>query len=232
MSYAFAPDLSVSPDGTLHILWHPDGSGTIRCVRSIDGGETFGPVQTVVTGVQSLRGHLPETHGWPHFDHGRFRVITLATSCAGSGGVIVVAWADMREGRSRIYYRRSVDAGMTWLGPAVGQPLLPNVSLVIAAALAWVIFKASRAARARVRSIQRLASRRIVPTPCGRSADCGRPHPPCTSGQLPQRGAVTGGALGGAGGRHLGDRVLGQRGDRQARVHTWVGGQRRAVGDQ
>lgn len=128
MSYAFAPDLSVSPDGTLHILWHPDGSGTIRCVRSIDGGETFGPVQTVVTGVQSLRGHLPETHGWPHFDHGRFRVITLATSCAGSGGVIVVAWADMREGRSRIYYRRSVDAGMTWLGPAVGQPLLPNVS--------------------------------------------------------------------------------------------------------
>src|SRR3984885_16344992 len=49
---------------------------------------------------------------------------------------------------------------------------------------------------------------------------------------LAERRAVTGGALGGGGGRHLGDRVFGQRGDRQARVDTWVGGQRRAVGDQ
>jgi hypothetical protein len=34
----------------------------------------------------------------------------------------------MREGRSRIYYRRSVDNGLTWQGPASGQPLLPNVT--------------------------------------------------------------------------------------------------------
>ena len=42
--------------------------------------------------------------------------------------MVIVAWADMREGRSRIYFRRSDDNGITWEGPANGQPLLPNVS--------------------------------------------------------------------------------------------------------
>ena len=41
---------------------------------------------------------------------------------------MIVVWADMREGRSRIYFRRSDDNGITWKGPANGQPLLPNVS--------------------------------------------------------------------------------------------------------
>ena len=127
VSYAFAPDLSISADGTLHIFWHPDGSNAIQHLRSTDGGETFEPVSTVVTGVVSLRGNLPQTNGWPHFDDGKFRVITLVTSCAAPGNAVVVAWADMREGRSRIYYRRSTDNGVTWTGPASGQPLLPNV---------------------------------------------------------------------------------------------------------
>ncbi|MBV9179048.1 MAG: exo-alpha-sialidase [Nitrososphaeraceae archaeon] len=34
------------------------------------------------------------------------------------------AWADYRERISRIYYRRSADAGNTWEGPSSGQPLL------------------------------------------------------------------------------------------------------------
>ncbi len=34
------------------------------------------------------------------------------------------AWADDREGRARIYVRRSLDNGRTWLGPAAGVPLL------------------------------------------------------------------------------------------------------------
>jgi hypothetical protein len=34
----------------------------------------------------------------------------------------------MREGRSRIYYRRSDDKGVSWQGPASGQPLLPSVN--------------------------------------------------------------------------------------------------------
>ncbi len=127
VSFAFAPDLSVSADGTLHVLWHNDGSGTIQYLRSTDGGQTFEQPRVVVDGVMSLRGHLPQVGGWPHFDYGRFRVITLATSCAGDGGALLVAWADMREGRSRIYYRRSGDGGLTWEGPASGQPLLPQV---------------------------------------------------------------------------------------------------------
>jgi hypothetical protein len=127
-AYAFAPDLSISRDGTLHVFWHDDGGSTVRYLRSTDGGQTFEPVREVVTGLSSLRGHLPQTNGWPHFDGGKFRVITLVTSCAAPGGRVIVAWADMREGRSRIYYRRSDDDGVTWAGPASGQPLLPAVS--------------------------------------------------------------------------------------------------------
>ncbi len=125
---AFAPDIAISPDGTLHLFWHPDGEADIRYLRSTDGGETFEPVKVVAQGISSLRNHLPEQDGWTHFEHGKFRVITIVTSCAGSGDEVVVAWADMREGRSRVYYRRSHDKGLTWEGPASGQPLLPGSS--------------------------------------------------------------------------------------------------------
>jgi len=128
VSYAFAPDISISADGTVHIFWHDDSSSTIKSLRSTDGGGTFEPQHIVVDGVVSLRGHLPITNGWPHFDHAKFRVITLVSSCAAPGGVVLVTWADMRDGRSRIYYRRSHDNGVTWDGPAAGQALLPNVS--------------------------------------------------------------------------------------------------------
>jgi hypothetical protein len=127
-SFSFAPEMSVSSDGTLHILWHNNPSGEIMYVRSIDGGNSFTPAKTVVSGIKSLRGNLPEVGGWPHFDNGKFRVITLVTDCVASNNVLIVAWADMREGRSRIYYRRSLDNGLTWEGPSSGQSLLPNVS--------------------------------------------------------------------------------------------------------
>lgn len=78
--------------------------------------------------MTSLRGHLPETGGWPHFDYGKFRVITLVTDCVVAKTILLVAWADMRDGRSRIYYRRSLNNGATWEGPESGQPLLPNVT--------------------------------------------------------------------------------------------------------
>ena len=128
VSMAFAPDLSVSTDGTLHIFWHNDASDSVFYLRSTDGGNTFEPLRTVVQGLASLRGHLPITDMWPHFDDGRFRVMTLVTSCAGEAGTVIVAWADMREGRSRIYYRRSLDHGMAWQGPSSGEPLLPQVT--------------------------------------------------------------------------------------------------------
>jgi hypothetical protein len=78
--------------------------------------------------MASLRNNLPIQDNWPHFDDGKFRVITLVTDCVASHNVLIAAWADMREGRSRIYYRRSIDNGLTWQGPSSGQPLLPNVS--------------------------------------------------------------------------------------------------------
>lgn len=126
--FSFSPELSVSPDGTLHILWHNDNSSEIRYIRSTDGGNTFEPVKVVVSGVESLRSNLPIKDNWPHFDNGKFRVITLVTDCVASKKVLIVAWADMREGHSRIYYRRSLDNGVTWEGPPSGQTLLPNVS--------------------------------------------------------------------------------------------------------
>ena len=44
------------------------------------------------------------------FPGGNFRVITDPTACA-FGKVVTVAWADLREGVSRIYFARSVDGG-------------------------------------------------------------------------------------------------------------------------
>jgi len=129
VSFSFSPEVSVSLDGTLHILWHMDGSTEITYLRSTDGGETFEPQRTIVSGVSSLRGHLPLlSNVWPHFDSGHFRVITVATGCAGIGGSVLTAWADMREGRSRIYFRRSSNAGIDWDGPPAGSPLLPQVN--------------------------------------------------------------------------------------------------------
>lgn len=128
ISFSFAPEMSVSPDGTLHILWHNDKSSGIEYLRSTDGGNSFELVKTVVSDMKSLRGNLPVTGDWPHFDYGKFRVITLVTDCVASDKILLVAWADMREGRSRIYYRRSLDNGVTWEGPPSGQRLLPNVS--------------------------------------------------------------------------------------------------------
>src|SRR6266540_2102449 len=36
----YGPEISVGLDGTVHIVWHPDGSNTIEYIRSTDGGET------------------------------------------------------------------------------------------------------------------------------------------------------------------------------------------------
>ncbi len=48
---------------------------------------------------------------------------TLATACV-SGQTVLVAWADFRQGVSRIFYSRSTDGAASWATPASGQPLL------------------------------------------------------------------------------------------------------------
>jgi hypothetical protein len=119
---SFAPTIAVGPDGAVYVFWI-NGSN-IRLVKSTDGGETFSAPQTVVTGLTTLSSSLPAPGGFPELPGGKFRVLTLPASCAGSGQRVVVAWADYREGFSRIYYRRSTNGGTTWSGPASGQPLL------------------------------------------------------------------------------------------------------------
>jgi BNR/Asp-box repeat len=125
-SDSFAPSIAVTDDGSIFIFWI--AGGTIKFVKSTDGGESFSSPAVVATGLTTL-SVLPKPGGFPEFPGGRFRVLTLPTACAGSGQRVLVAWADFRDGVSRIYYRRTTDGGATWQGPASGQALLaPSVA--------------------------------------------------------------------------------------------------------
>jgi hypothetical protein len=123
---SFAPDIAVAPDSTVHIVWI---AGTkIMAVRSQDGGNSFTSPAAIVVGLTPLSAPpLQAPDGFPELPGGTFRVLTLPAACAGSGGTVVTAWADYRDGASRIYYRRSLDGGNTWIGPASGEPLLKGV---------------------------------------------------------------------------------------------------------
>jgi hypothetical protein len=109
-----APEINVARDGTVFIVW-TNGGNAIKFVKSTDGGDSFGSVVTVASGISPIPGHLPG---------GKFRTLTLPTASAGTGSNIVVAWADYRDGVSHIYYRRSTNGGNTWLGAASGNRLL------------------------------------------------------------------------------------------------------------
>jgi hypothetical protein len=99
---------------------------TIKYVKSTDGGETFSGPQVVASGITQLKSPpLPAPDGFPERLGGKFRVLTIASACAGVGTNLVVAWADYREGVSRVYYRHSGNGGASWQGPSSGQPLLP-----------------------------------------------------------------------------------------------------------
>jgi hypothetical protein len=120
---SFSPCISVSTDGTVSIFWI--AGNTIKAVISTDGGDSFSAPQVVASGLTTL-WVLPRPGDFPELPGGKFRVLTLPTSAAGSGRRLVVAWSDYREGAARIYYRTSGDGGATWAGPAPGQPLLPS----------------------------------------------------------------------------------------------------------
>jgi len=142
-SYAYAPDISIGRDGTVHVFSHDPGTGSIQYWRSKDGGQTFEGNGNFINGLPQPRdvvtnltdistksssgGPITSSGGWPVFDGAKFRVITIvATCCFGNKGV-AIAWADARNGHSRIYYRLSTDGGDTWLGDPSGTPLLPNL---------------------------------------------------------------------------------------------------------
>jgi hypothetical protein len=95
-------------------------------IVSTDGGDTFTPSGTPpATGITNLADSLPiGDAGFPIFSpNGNFRVLTDPTACS-RGPEVFVAWADYREGASRIYFAHTIDAGATWTTGASGQPLL------------------------------------------------------------------------------------------------------------
>lgn len=120
-----APELSVASDGTIYIVWLGNDDRDVKFVKSTNGGDSFTGPMVVAKGIVPLTyPFIERTHGWDHFAGSTFRVGTYCTGCACAGDNVVFAWADYREGISRIYYRRSTDAGNTWEGSASGQPLL------------------------------------------------------------------------------------------------------------
>ncbi len=117
---SFAPQISVAGDGTVYVTWV--AGSDIMFVKSTDGGASFSAPVAAVSGITPLTSpRLPASGGFIELPGGSFRVLTIA-ACA--GGAFVVAWADYREGVSRIYYGYSHDYGATWANAPTGQPLL------------------------------------------------------------------------------------------------------------
>lgn len=121
---SFYPEIDVSADGFVYIV--SVAGDEIQMLVSTDGGDTFAPSGTSpATGITNLEGALPTgDEGFPIFaPNGNFRVLTDPTACS-RGPEVFVAWADYREGASRIYFAHSIDAGATWTTGSSGQPLL------------------------------------------------------------------------------------------------------------
>ena len=106
----FYPEILVDQSGGVHIVWMPGPSSRrILSVLSNDGGRSFSGPIAVADGITAVREGLPET---------------VPATCLANDGVAICAWADEREGRSRIFFRRSADGGRTWQGSSAGEPLV------------------------------------------------------------------------------------------------------------
>jgi hypothetical protein len=124
-SSAFSPAAAVAVGGDLYVANAPYAGNAITIHVSMDGGDSFTSVAPAATGITTLEASLPpwKPNGWPVLPGATFRVFTIPTICL-IGTTVIVAWADYREGASRIYYARSTDGGTTWSTAAPGQPLL------------------------------------------------------------------------------------------------------------
>jgi hypothetical protein len=89
------PSIAVS-GSIVHVVWHDtrDGNYEIYYKRSTDEGLTWGP-DTRLTNNPAL-SWLP--------------------SMSVSGSVVHIVWYDNRDGNNEIYYKHSIDKGLTW-GP-------------------------------------------------------------------------------------------------------------------
>jgi len=109
---AWAPHVSVAADGTVHVVSMSRDSAWLWHWRSIDAGESFS-VQRAALPILAWSPVLPDDSLW-------------VNGCAAAGR-FVVAWTDVRDGVSRIYYRATDEDGRTWVGPDTGTPLLPSL---------------------------------------------------------------------------------------------------------
>lgn len=86
---------SITVSGSvLHVIWSDsrDGNQEIYYKNSPDGGVSWG-TDTRLTNASNI-SHRP--------------------SSASSGSSVYIAWSDERDGNSEIYYKRSLDGGVSW----------------------------------------------------------------------------------------------------------------------
>ena len=131
----YAPSLCIGADGVIHISWHIPESGnteiSLHPAQPMAARRSPTPI-SAVTAMTTLTGTLPTEVGsntgdeWPHLPNATFRVMTLLTNCVAAGNQVILAWADNREGLTRIYYRIGANGGLSWQGSASGQALLPG----------------------------------------------------------------------------------------------------------
>jgi hypothetical protein len=114
-SSSFSPEVNVSADGTVFVIFQVGNE--IKLVKSTDGGNSFQATASPAKDISAF--------GITTFPGGKFRVLTIPTACV-LGSTIIVAWADNREGPSRIFYAISNNAGSSWTTPPSGQPLLKD----------------------------------------------------------------------------------------------------------
>jgi hypothetical protein len=110
---SFSPEIAITADGTVYIVWFSEPDSAIKFVKSSDGGDTF-------TAGIAASGISPLSEG--PLQGASFRVGCIPCASPGRNGTVVAVWADSREGRSRIYMARTADGGLTW---SPSRPLLP-----------------------------------------------------------------------------------------------------------
>jgi hypothetical protein len=113
LNLGWAPHVAIDAHGTIHVMSIAGRAFVLTHWRSGDGGKSF-TVQPV-TGPLTLS---PISVGSLH-----------VSACVVNERRLVAAWAAMHDGASRIYYRVTDDAGVNWLGPAGGTPLLPSLPI-------------------------------------------------------------------------------------------------------
>ena len=116
--FSFSPEVNVAADGTVYVIFQVGSE--IQMLKSTNGGNSFQQTTSPATGIGAF--------AITTFPGGKFRVLTIPTACV-FGSTVLVAWADNREGNSRIYYAISTNGGKSWTTPRSGQPLLKGLPI-------------------------------------------------------------------------------------------------------